>query len=288
MRWDDVRIFLKVAQTGSLSGAGRELGLNHSTVYRRLLQLEEQLGVRLFDRDQGSYRLTRAGEEGMQRALEAEQSMLGFSRVVEGRDEAPEGAVRLTAPEALLPVLTPLLASFHEAYPRIDLHVAFADRFLDLRRNEADVALRPIPRPSEGLVGRRLSAIAWSAYGPIDCDDPASLPWAVYGEELADLGATRWWKARYGDSPVFLSVNSVPAMHTLLRSAGCRGMLPCFTGDPDPELQRLFEPIEEAASALWLLVHPDLRKTTRVRVLLDHLWEGLRPSVPLLEGRAGR
>jgi DNA-binding transcriptional LysR family regulator len=287
MRWDDVRIFLKVAQTGSLSGAGRELGLNHSTVYRRLLQLEEQLGVRLFDRDQGSYTLTVAGQEGLQRALEAEQALLGFARAVEGRDEVPEGPVRLTAPEALLPVLSPLLASFHDAYPRIDLHVAFGDRFLDLSRNEADVALRPIPRPREGLVGRRLAAIAWTVYAPAQSLDAEALPWAAYGEELDSLDAVRWWKARYADDPVLLSVNSVPAMATVLRTAGCRGMLPCFTGDLDPALRRLSDPIEEAASALWLLVHPDLRRTARVRALLDHLWDGLRPHVPLLEGRRG-
>lgn len=284
MRWDDVRIFLEVAQTGSLSGAGRSLGLNHSTVYRRLLQLEEDLGVRLFDRDQGTYTLTDAGRQGLARAREADASVLAFRRAVEGRDEVPEGSVRLTAPEALLPLVSPHLATFHAAFPRIDLHVAFSDRFLDLTRNEADVALRPIPRPSEGLVGRRLAAIAWAPYAPADVPDPEALPWAVYGGNLSDLGASRWWQATHGGHPVFLTVNSVPAMQTVLHHAGCRGMLPCFTGDPDPRLVRLRPPVEEAASALWLLVHPDLRKTARVRALLDHLWDGLQGSVGLLEG----
>ena len=81
-----------------------------------------------------------------------------------------------------------------------------------------------------------------------------------------------------------MTVNSVPAMRSVLCGARCRGLLPCFTGDPAPDLVRLGDPIEEAGSALWLLVHPDLRNTARVRALVDYLWEVFRGEVDLLEG----
>jgi DNA-binding transcriptional LysR family regulator len=203
-----------------------------------------------------------------------------------GHDDRPEGVVRLTAPESLLPLLAPLAATFREAHPAIELQMAFSDRFLDLSRQEADVAVRPTSSPPEDLVGRRIAAIAWSTYAPVSGDRPDDLPWAVYGDELRQLAAAQWCARHHGDEPTLLTVNSVPAMAQVICQAACRGLLPCFVGDPDPHLLRLRPPIDGAESALWLLVHPDLRRTARVRALLDHLWDGLQDHVALLEGRA--
>lgn len=281
MRWNDVQFFSEVARTGSLSGAARTLGVNHSTVFRRIGALESDLRVKLFDRDGGRYALTEAGQAALVHAIKAESALSAFRLSVEDHEAEAAGRVRLTAPEALLPLLAPLLAPFREAYPRIDLAVDFADRFFDLGK-EADVALRPTPRPAEGVAGRRVCGVAWTAYRPSGA--PADLPWARYGGELAELGASRWRRRVHPMDPVALGVNSVPAMSAVICAAGCRGMLPCFVGDPDPAVERVCAPIEEAGSALWLLVHPDNRRSARIRALLDHLWEALRPSAPLLEG----
>ena len=284
MRWDDVQVFVEVARQGSLSGAGRVLGVDHSTVYRRLGQLEADLGVPLFHREGGRYRLTAAGRAARCHGEEAEGALVAFRRTVMGHSDRAEGTVRLTAPEALLGLLEPLAASFREAHPEIELQMVFTDAFLDLARQEADVAVRPTPRPPESLVGRRVAAIAWSVYAPVAAAEPEALPWAVYGDALSALGASRWWSAHHGGSTVRLTVNSVPAMAQVICQAGCRGLLPSFVGDPDPHLLRLRPPIDEAQSALWLLVHPDLRRSARVRALLDHLWEGLLPNTAQLEG----
>lgn len=286
MRWDDVQIFLNVARHGSLSAAARAMGLNHSTVYRRLNALEEALRVRLFTRDGGRYALTEAGEAALPMAVKVEDGVLSLQRSIEGHDETPSGTVRLTAPESLLSLLTPLLAPFRAMFPRIDLQVSFSDRFFDLSRREADVALRPTPRPEEGVVGRRIAPLAWAVYAPADVDAGACevLPWGVFSGDLRDLRAARWHQQQHGHAPTLLSVNSVPAMRAVICAAGCRGLLPCFIGDPDPTLQRIGAPIPEAESALWLLVHPDLRDNARVRALLDHLWDGLRASADLLQG----
>ena len=290
MRWDDVQIFLEVAQQGSLAGAARELSLNHSTIYRRLRALEEDLEVTLFDRDSGRYTLTEAGQAVLPDAEAAAESMRSFRRAIEGRDSALEGVVRLTAPESLLGLLTPHLAPFRERYPNIVVQMAFADRFLDLEKREADVALRPIPRPTAGAVGRRVSGIAWSVYAPAGLSeaDVEALPWATYSADKSHLAAVRWWDAHYGgaEASVLVSVNSVPAMRAVICEARCRGLLPCFAGDPDAELQRLRPVVPEAGSALWLLAHPDLRHTARIRALVDYLWAAMRDDVDLLEGRA--
>jgi DNA-binding transcriptional LysR family regulator len=291
MRWDDVQVFLEVAQQGSLAGAARELSLNHSTVYRRLRALEADLGVTLFDRDSGRYTLTEAGSAVLPEAEAAAEALLAFRRGVEGQDRALEGLVRLTAPESLLPLLAPHLAPFRERYPNISVQMAFSDRFLDLERREADVALRPTARPEAGAVGRRVSAIAWTVYAPagVPESEVRRLPWATYSDDLQHLAAVRWWEAHHGgaDTPVLVTVNSVPAMRAVICEAGCRGMLPCFAGDADVNVVRARAVIPEAASALWLLAHPDLRHTARIRALVDYLWAAMRQDVDLLEGRTG-
>jgi len=284
LRWDDVQVFVEVARQGSLTGAGQALGVDHSTVYRRLQQLERDLGVALFHKERGRYRLSEAGEMALAHAQAADDSLVAFRRTVTGHDDRPEGAVRLTAPEALLILLAPLAASFRDAYPGIELQMAFTDRFLDLGRQEADVAVRPTPSPPEELAGRRIAGIGWTTYAPVSGERPEDLPWAVYGDELSQLAAARWCAEHHGHDPVQLTVNSVPAMAQVICQAGCRGLLPCFVGDADPHLLRLRPPIDEAASALWLLVHPDLQGAARVRALLDHLWSGLQAHAALLEG----
>ena len=283
MKWDDVAVFLAVAETGSLSGAAQRLGVDHSTVYRRLKQLTSSLGVPLFHRDGGRYRPSEAGAAALPYARAAQEAMAALQRSVTGHDQALAGPVRLTAPESLLPLLAPLVATFRRAHPAIELHLDLTDRFLALGELQADVAVRPTLRPPEGLHGRRVSAIAWAVYTPAGAS-PGASPWAAYGHDLAHLAAARWWEHHHRGTPRHLSVNSVPAMAQVVAQAGYRGLLPCFLGDADPRVERHGPPVDEAASALWLLVHPDLRRAARVRALLDHLWEGLKAHAPLLEG----
>ena len=284
MKWHDVQVFLAVAQHGSLVEAADALGVNHSTVYRRLAALESDLGLPLFDRVGGRYRLSEVGAAAFPHAQDVAAALASFQRTVDAHDERLSGTVLLTAPESLLQVLTPHLSAFREAHPSIDLQVHFGDRFFDLAKQEADVALRPTSRPPEDLHGRRVSAIAWAVYAPVD-EAADTLPWGVYTDDLAELPAAQWRRRTYPDSVALLSVNTVPAMQEVLKAAHCRGLLPCFRGDVDPSLRRLTPPLPDAESALWLLVHPDLRRAARVRALLDALWQSLRSDVGLLEGR---
>lgn len=284
IRWDDLPLFLAVARTGTLTAAGQHLGVNASTVHRRLAALEVSLGTRLFDRSPTGLTATAAGEAMLPLAEQVEQDVMHLARRIAGRDQSPEGRVHLTAPESLLPLLVEPLGAFRARYPRIDLRVSFSDRFFDLARREADVALRPSPEPPDDALGRRIAAVAWGVYVARGCPDAAALPWACFTDDLSRLAAARLWRERHAGEPVLLSVNSVPAMHSVVARSACRGMLPAFVGDADPRLERLGGLLPEAASALWLLRHPDLRNTARVRALSDLLWEALRPHRPLFEG----
>lgn len=285
LRWDDLRVFLAIARGGSLGAAGEQLAVNTSTVQRRLSALERSLGTRLFDRDPTGSAPTAAGDALLPLAEQVEADVMAVVRSIAGRDQSPRGPVHLTAAEPLLTLMVEPLAAFRLEFPAIDLRVSFSDRFYDLSRREADVAVRPSPEPPEDAVGRRVATVAWAVYvGTSAQGAPADLPWARFSDDLARLAAARWWRARCGGEPVLLSVNSVPAMHRVVACSPCRALLPCFVGDADPTLRRVGPPIPEAASALWLLLHPDLRRAARVRALADHLWDALVEVRPLLEG----
>ena len=241
----------------------------------------------LFDRSNAGYSLTEVGAAVLPHAERMEEEAFALERAIAGIDTAPAGVVRVTAPESMLRVLTPMLVEFRERQPRIQVDLQLGDRFFDLDRREADVAIRPGPQPPENAVGRRVASVGWTVYGPGGPGNPASArscPGSGYGEDLARLAAVQWRRERGGGDEPILTVNTVPGMADLLRTTQFRGMLPCFVGDPDPGLQRLQEPIPEAASALWLLVHADLRRAARVRLFTDHAWASLRDLAPLFEG----
>ena len=284
LRWDDVPLFLAVARRGSLSGAAGALGVNPSTVHRRLTAFEAALGTRLFDRSPTGLTLTAAGEAAVPLAEQVELDVAGLLRALAGRDSAPRGTVHLTAPETLVPLLVEPLATLRARFGAIDLRVSFADRYFDLARLEADVAVRPSPEPPQDAVGRRVARVAWAVYSRCPPSvDVERLPWVEYTRALEHLAAARWCRAHHGGDPVLLAVNSVAAMHQVISATDCRGFLPCFMGDADPALRRL-EPLLPEASALWLLTHRDLRRSARVRAVIDHLWRALRAQQALFEG----
>ena len=284
LRWDDLQVFLAVVRAGSLAGASRDLAVNHSTAWRRLAALEKAAGAVLFERSNAGYSLTEVGEAMLPHAERMEEEAFALGRAIAGIDTAPAGVVRVTAPEAMLRLLTPMLVDFRARQPRIRVDLQLGDRFFDLDRREADVAIRPGPQPPESAVGRRVASVAWTVYAPtgLSPDAGEQLPWIGYGEDLAQLAAVQWRRERGGE-PI-LTVNTVPGMADLLGTGRFRGMLPCFVGDADDGLRRLCEPIPEAASALWLLVHADLRRAARVRLFTDHAWTALRDLAQVFEG----
>ncbi len=289
-RWDDVRVFLAVARSGSLTSAASSLGVNTSTAQRRLIALEAALGARLFDRHPTGTLPTAAGEALLPHAEAVEATLLGGIRAIAGQDRVPRGQVHVTAPEALLAFLVEPLASLRADFPEIDLKVSLSDRFVDLSRREADVALRPSPSPPQDAAGRRVASVAWAVYrGPAtDAASPDSLPWVCFSDALSRLDAARWWTQNHSGEEVLMTVNSVPAMQQVVAAASCRGTLPCFVGDADPALRRVGPILPGTPSTLWLLLHPDLRRTARVRAVVDRLWAVLRHDQDLFEGHRPR
>jgi DNA-binding transcriptional LysR family regulator len=291
LQWDDLRIVLAIADEGSLSGAGRRLGVSHATVFRRLGDLERRLAVRLFDRDRGGYRPTVAGEATAAAARRVETEVLAVERLLAGQDLRPSGRLRVTTTDSLLAgVLAPVFAEFRRDFPEIDLEVALSNQLFSLSRREADIALRPSTAPPEVLVGRRIATIAQAAYGHaglVDAADPLALQeadWIGPDDAMAYRALERWMAAEGHDRRCRYRLDSVLGMAAAAGEGAGLAVLPCYLGDADGRLVRLGEPLRSLATDLWLLTHPDLRHAARVRAFLDFVAAGGGPT----EGTAVR
>ncbi|MDW5377689.1 LysR family transcriptional regulator [Halomonas sp. HP20-15] len=285
-RWDDLRIVLAIAESGSLAGAARRLGVNHATVFRRLGELERQLGVRLFERSRGGYTPTPAGEELAASASRVARDIADAERRVLGQDLALSGTLRITTTDTLLMgLLTPHFARFRAKHPRIVLEVVVSNRTLNLSRRDADIAIRPTSAPPETLVGRRVGRIAQAVYARADRHDDITRQAWVGPDPHLGYPALEAWMVRQGvDAHAGYRVDSMLAMQAAIRSGLGRGVLPCYLADDQPDLRRLGEPIAELATDLWLLTHPDLRRTARVRAFFDSLATALDADGERLAG----
>jgi len=291
LAWDDLRIFLAIVRAGSLAGAARELGVNHSTVFRRLNTFEEDLGVRLFERLASGYALTVAGEEMRASAERVEHEIERLDRRVTGRDLSLSGTLNVTTTDTVAEcLLMPHLAKFHAAYPGIQVTLILDNQHINLSKRQADIAVRPTRQPPDTLVGRRIADLAFAPYAakgyrkknPGDLSD---LDWLATDDTLAHLASSKWLKAELPEARIALAANSLLGVLLAARAGMGTALLPCFMGDPDKALVRVAEPVPAAASALWVLTHEDLRHTARVRAFMDFMAEALSGDVDLLEGR---
>lgn len=281
--WDDLRYFLAVARNRSLAGAARAIGVNHSTAFRRLGALEAKFQTRLFERLPEGYVLTTTGETMLPIAEQAEEAMLRVEREILGRDVRLAGDVRVTAPANIaIQYLAPLLPEFGSRYPEISIDLAVGNTDFDLGRREADLAVRATAKPPLELIGRKICDITWHA-----CAAPGY--WQQHGrpdapEQLGDhrliggqrglerLAVFRWLRSNY-DRSIVLTSNDLSTMRALIQAGAGIGFLP---SDQTPAgFDRLFTLPQGGVSGLWLLTHPDLRSTARVRALSAHFFDAL-------------
>src|SRR6476619_5581652 len=264
LSWDDFRYVKAIADTRSLGGAATELAVNHSTVFRRLAQIESGLGSRLFERSRAGYALTPCGEEMVRLAERMGEDIVTFERQVTGHDLRPSGELRVTTNDtALIYLMTQVFAGFRQAYPEISLDVVVANQALNLSKRDADVAIRATERPPETLIGRRAAGIAWAVFAaagkaPRSFDpqsDARDADWIGFGDNLANLKAAKWLKEHGGR--VVYRINTVLGLAEATAAGIGFALLPCFIGSATPGLTRLTPPLADVVEGLWLLTHSD-------------------------------
>ena len=287
--WDDLRVALHVARSGSLRKAARALGVSHSTVLRRVAVLEAAAGVRLFERKAERYELTSAGQDAFDTARELEEVVTALERRVEGRDLRLSGPIRVTLADPVLPAVLPVIKAFGALYPDISVTLSAGVGYADLSQREADVALRIAAEPPPDLVGRRVAELACAVYGterylkgrPIR--DLGRLDWVGFGP-ASGLAFARWKATHYPKARLALEVESSWVIRDAVDADLGVALVPCALGDTMPGWRRL-KLVPEVAAPLWILTHRDLRATARVRVLRDFLFDAISRERALYEGR---
>ena len=278
MEWGDLRYVLAVADARSLVAAARALGVEHTTVSRRIAALERDLGVRLFVRTPDGQRPTSAGAAAIATARALQRSILELESVIAGADDRPSGTVRLTTTEGFLPVLVPHLPSLYAEYADIKVELLTGNHVFDLHRNDVDLALRFLPTEQDDLVVRHLSRIGWALYASPSylAGKAAQAPinWAGqrvihFEEPLHGSPGQRWLTEHTVGAVVALRGNSIPSCAAAAAAGLGVGCLPCLHGDRDSRLRRLGDPVTNGD--LWLVAHPDRLRIMRNRVVWDFL-----------------
>lgn len=287
MDWEDLRCFMAMSRGGSVSAAARELGVNHSTVLRRLGSLERSLGVRLFERFQSGYAVTPAGETLQARLAGVEEQIASARSAVAGHDQQLQGEIRITTTDTLArSLLMPSLARFQQRHPGVRLQLVLNNAFLNLNRREADVALRPSNTPPDTLVGRRLGALSSAIYASHSYlkaaakrgtapDDWAAHDWIGLDDTLGHLEQARWLARNVPPERIRMRVDSLLAMVDAARDGMGMAPLLCHLADGERRLQRVADPDPRFDTGLWLLTHRDLKDTARIKALTRFLYEDL-------------
>ena len=257
--WDDLKHFLAVARHGSTTAAGRAMKVDQSTVQRRLAELERHISQPLVERRATGYRLTAYGQELRPHAERVEQQVLSLQRFVPSLSRALNGVIRLTCPEPIVLRISKsdLLQRLHTRHPGLHVEFVMSDRYVDLAKGEADVALRSGDTVDNQLIGRKIADSLWAVYGgreylaqhgsPKHLEDLAQHAWIGFDETMANLRATA-------------------------------------LGDAEPDLVRVLGPVTELTRSWRMLTTRQLRRTPRVSAFFEFMAEELATLRPILTG----
>jgi molybdate transport repressor ModE-like protein len=275
---NDLRLVAWIGETGSLSGAARRMGVNHATVFRRLNQLEGAIGVRLFERIGGRYHATAAGEELMRAGAELDTIATRALLQVAGRDLRPSGVVRISTTDSFAQaLLPPILALCRQQYPQIRLTVEVDNRSANLSKRDADIAIRPTTAPPDYLIGKHIGPVRFCVYGApqyLEAMAGRSLEehqWIALDDTYNGHRSVRWLDKLTPVDEVGYRTSSFGLVQQACIHGLGLAVLPCILGDGTAALRRVGDPIAACETPLWLLIHPDLRETMRIKAVFQLL-----------------
>ena len=287
MDWSDLHFALAVARAGSVLAAADQLGVAHTTVYRRIARIEKTYG-KLFDRRLPGDPLTPLGRELLLVGQDIEAKVDALERSFRTHDPRPSGRVSLAAVESMAVAITRHLATFRHRHPTLTLSLTATNRLLTVGQ-DVDIALRLTRAPRESLVGRKVATIAFAVYAhkELGNEDLSTLPFVCFDESLGRSPQGRWESQHVSPERVALQTNVRAVFMQALASGVGAGVAQCGLASENPDLIAMSSVIEELSLPLWLLTHAELAKEPRVRTVMDYLTTALAAERGRLEGRPG-
>ena len=282
INWDNLRYVLVVANKGSIAAAARELGVNRTTVLRRINTFQQNLNCRIFDRGDTGYVLTPEAEKMIDAAREVEGTLFDMQRQIAGHELKLEGELRVTTTDTFMSsLLGPHLASFQQTHPHIVVEVLMTNNILDLNRRDADVAIRPTRSPDAGLVGRRLCDVDFGVYATpqllqwVDRKQIFDARWIGFVDDIMQTPIGVWFSNAVDIRQICLRCDSFVAVRVAAEAGIGIALLPRLLGDSSAALERLDVDTSELTVGLWALAHPDLVRSARVHAFIEHLSQAL-------------
>ncbi|MEM1265380.1 MAG: LysR family transcriptional regulator [Pseudomonadota bacterium] len=283
--WDDLKVLITVLREGSAAAAGRHLGMNETTVARRLDRIEAALGTRLLDRRRGAYAPTGAGSELLPHAERAESEILGALAKVAGQDAQVAGLVRITSVPILVNrLLARALPALLNAHPALTVDLVSESRNLMLTRRETDIALRlSHPGAEYKALVRKIGVLEYGVFVQRG-KRMSPLPWLLYGEAMGHLPQNGWIEAQgTGEDVARVRVNDAEGLIACAARGIGKAVLPRLVGRSVAELEELPVPCD-LSREVWLLVHPELRRLARIETVLDWIGRTLKNAGPARAG----
>lgn len=279
MDWNSLKVFLAIAESGSLSGAAKNLAVNHSTIFRRLNAFEEEVGGRLFERLNNRYEMTPMGEEMLALSQNIATSFDDMERHIIGKDFQPKGTVKITAPYNIAYQFLPkYLAEFNQLYPDIEIELLASNQEFSMTNRQADIAVRATDSPPEHLVGKQVCTLTWSVYGsPTYADKhgfPANMEDLNNHILIGGSGAMRHlaaftWLEKHFPEQIKMRCDELMVMSSFAEAGQGLAFLP--NDQKRDGLYQLFDFDHGKAGGLWILTHPDLRNVERIKLVMQHL-----------------
>ena len=281
MNWDDLRIFLRVARAGGLSGAARQLRMSPPTVARRMLALEQDIGRTLFNRAQTGYELTDEGRALLRKALAMEASARPIEDWLAVGHDRP--VIRVSAGTWTANFIADNFSRLWTPNDPFRICFKTTEARLDITHREIEIGIRNMPAESGNLASRPTVDVAFAAYVARNHPDPKGSEWVAVGSDEAITRSARWLLAQDG-AAICAWANTPYTLRDLVRAGAGKGVMPCFAGDRDPRLMRAGPLIGELAETQYLVMHDDDRHRPEVRKVIDRLNALFRDHAELCRG----
>ena len=294
--WNDLKVFLALARHGSTVAAGRALQIDQSTVQRRLAELERRIGQPLVKRHTSGYRLTEFGQTLLAQAEQVGSAVLALEQQIDSARREVVGVIRVTGPEPLVYRFTQstLIERFHARHPGLRIEFVMSDKYLDLTKGDADVALRSGDTDDDTLVGRKIGDSIWAVYASRKYIERRGQPARIEALEQHDLigfdetmtkhRAAQWLQQVAPRGRIVARNSSVLGLLYSAKAGIGVAPLPTAIADTEPELVRILGPIPELARIWRVLTTPELRQTPRVKAFFEFLVEEIDALRPILTG----